>query len=325
MVLVMFGLHWALVPLAINDMMTVGQSTILIGMFGHSFVLVGSVLGIMFKTRDKKLKSLCAPAAISAVAGVTEPSIYGIVLPKKTPFIRACVISAVGGAVLMAFGVTQYVMAGLGVFGYTAYIDTATGSMSGMVIAIVVSLASVAAGFISEMIFYKDGSQKADAPKAETSAKSGSAKGGSIASPVTGEVKPLSEVEDEAFSTGALGQGLAIVPKEGKIYAPCDGEIGTFFPTGHAVGLTGTDGAEVLIHVGMDTVKLDGKGFTPKVTQGAKVKKGDLLLEFDIDYIKSQGFSVVTPMIITNSDDYTDVIPTDQKEIRHGDTAITLL
>lgn len=324
MVLVMFGLHWALVPLGINDFATIGHSTMLIGMFAHSFILIGSVLGIMFKTKDKKLKSLCPPAAISAVAGVTEPALYGIVLPKKTPFIRACVISGILGGALMAFGVVQYTMAGLGIFGYTAYINTATNDASGMITSIVISLIGVVAGFVSEFIFYK-----ADEPKKEeagSTASAGSAtKGGSVAAPVSGEVKELSEVEDEAFSSGALGQGFAIIPSEGKVYAPVDGTVSTFFPTGHAIGLLSDGGTEVLIHVGMDTVKLNGNGFTPKVEQGAKVKKGDLLLEFDIDYIKSQGYSTVTPVIITNSDDYTDVVPTDAKQVTHGDDAITLL
>lgn len=324
MVLVMFGLHWALVPLAINDMALLGHSTMLIGMFAHSFILIGSVLGIMMKTKDQKLKSLCPPAAISAVAGVTEPALYGIVLPKKTPFIRACVISGILGGALMAFGVTQYVMAGLGVFGYTAYINMETNDASGMIISIVISLIGVVAGFVSEFIFYK-----ADEPKKEVAGSTASAesanKGGSVAAPVTGEVKELSEVEDEAFSSGALGKGFAIVPSEGKIYAPVDGTVSTFFPTGHAIGLLSDGGTEVLIHVGMDTVKLNGKGFTPKVQQGAKVKKGDLLLEFDINLIKKEGYSTVTPVIITNSDDYADVIPTDAKQITHGDDAITLL
>lgn len=322
MVLVMFGLHWALVPLGLNDMATMGHTIMLTGTFGHSFVLVGSVIAIMLKTKDKKLKSLCPPAAISAVAGVTEPAIYGLLLPKKTPFIRACVISAVAGGVLMAFGVTCYTMAGLGIFGYTAYINTQTNDPSGMVVSIVVSLICVVAGFISEMVFYKE------APKKETEGKAstGSAnKGGIVAAPVSGEVKELSEVEDEAFSTGALGQGFAVVPSEGKVFAPVDGTVSTFFPTGHAIGLLSDGGAEVLIHVGMDTVKLNGKGFTPKVKQDARVKKGDLLLEFDIDYIKSQGYSTMTPVIITNSDDYTDVVPTDAKQVTHGDDAITLV
>lgn len=321
-VLVMFGLHWALIPIAMNNFATIGSDIILAAMFGTTFAQTGAVIGIMLKTKDKKIKSLCPAAIISGIAGVTEPAIYGITLPKKTPFIRTCIISGIAGAVLTAIGVKAYGMAGLGVFGYTAYIDSATGDTSGMILSIVVSIVCVIAGVVSEMIFYKDGPVK----KVETATLNASGKnGGVVVAPISGEVKELSEVEDDAFSTGALGQGLAIVPSEGKVYAPVDGEVSTFFPTGHAIGLVSENGVEVLIHVGMDTVKLDGKGFTPKVAQGAKVKKGDLLLEFDIEAIKTAGYSVVTPMIITNTADYADVIPTDAKTVTHGETAITIL
>jgi len=135
----------------------------------------------------------------------------------------------------------------------------------------------------------------------------------------------MEEVEDEAFSSGALGQGVAILPSEGKLYAPCDGEVVTFFPTGHAIGMVSDGGAEILIHVGMDTVKLDGEGFTPKVAQGAKVKKGDLLLEFDIAKITGAGYSVLTPVIISNTADYADVVPTDAKKVAALDALITVL
>lgn len=323
MVLVMFGLHWALVPLALNELMTLGYATTLVGTFGHSFVLVGSVLAIMVKTKDKKLKSLCPPAAISAAAGVTEPSIYGLLLPKKTPFIRACIISAIAGAALMVCGVTTYTNAGLGVFGYTAYINTANNDLSGMIAAIVITILCIIAGFAAEMIFYKDAPVK----KAEQSAAAVSvgAKGETIAAPVEGKVVPLSQVEDEAFSSEAMGKGLAIVPAVGKVYAPVDGTVTTFFPTGHAIGIQSDSGAEILIHVGMDTVQLDGKGFTPKVKQDAHVKKGELLLEFDIELIKKEGYSVVTPVIITNSDDYADIVPTDVENVKNGDVVITTL
>ena len=145
-----------------------------------------------------------------------------------------------------------------------------------------------------------------------------------VASPVNGEVKPLSEVEDDAFSSGALGQGIALVPSEGKVYAPVDGEVTTFFPTGHAIGLLSDGGAEILIHVGMDTVKLDGRGFTPRVSQGSRVKKGDLLLEFDLELIQKEGYSTVTPMIVTNTDDYTAVEPVRARLLHTGDAAVRI-
>ena len=269
-VLVIFGLHWAVIPIMINNLQTVGFDTSMVGMFGSTFVQTGAVIGIMMKTKDKKLKSLCPPSVISGIAGVTEPAIYGITLPKKAPFIRTCIISGIAGAISCALGIKTYVGAGLGVFGYTACINVNTGDISGMIMAIVISIVCVIAGIVSEMIFYKDKLSK----KTESTGDAASGKtGGVVVAPITGTVKALAEVKDEAFSSGAMGQGLAIIPSEGKVYAPIDGEISTFFPTSHAIGMIGDNGMEVLIHVGMDTVQLEGKGFTPRAAQGAHVKK----------------------------------------------------
>jgi PTS system beta-glucosides-specific IIC component len=140
-----------------------------------------------------------------------------------------------------------------------------------------------------------------------------------------GTLKELSEAEDEAFSSGALGQGVAIEPSEGKLYSPCDGEIVTFFPTGHAIGMITDGGVELLIHVGMDTVDMKGDGFSPKAKQGDKVKKGDLLLEFDIDKIKAAGHSIISPVIVTNTDDYADIVPGQTGAVNAGDEIITIL
>ena len=159
-ILVMFGLHWALIPLMLNNMAVQGFDTAMVGMFGTTFAQVGAVAAIWIKTKNKKTKSLCAPAFISAIAGVTEPAIYGITLPKKTPFYITCVVAAVVGGLLMAFGVTSYTSAGLGVFGYTAYINTMTNDISGMIWAIVLSLVSVAAAFILTFVTYHDESSK---------------------------------------------------------------------------------------------------------------------------------------------------------------------
>ena len=319
-ILVMFGLHWSLVPIAMSNMSTVGEDIILVAMLGTTFAQTGAVLGIWLKTKDKKIKSLAPAAFVSGVAGVTEPAIYGLTLPKKAPFFRTCVIAGVAGAIMCTMGVKAYQMAGMGVFAYPAYVNTATNDTSGMIIAIVVSLACVVAGFVSELLFYKD-----DAPAKKEIKSEGGAKAEVIAAPINGELKALSEIEDAAFSSGAMGKGIAITPSEGKVYAPAAGTISAFFPTGHAVGITTNDGAEIIIHVGMDTVKLNGEGFTPNVKQGDKVKKGDLLLEFDIDFIKAQGYPVDTPIIITNTDKYADVIPTDAKNAKVGDELITLI
>jgi PTS system beta-glucosides-specific IIC component len=321
-ILVMFGLHWALVPIALLNM-TTGGDVILTGMLGTTFAQTGACIGIMIKSKDKKIKSLCPPAIISGLAGVTEPAIYGITLPKKAPFFRTCGIAAIAGAVLCALGIKDYQMAGMGVFSYTSFLNPNEPGMRNMIIAIIVSMACIVAGIVLELIFYKDEPAKKAESKPSAAAEAG--KGGTVAAPLTGKVVALSDVKDEAFSSGALGQGLAIEPSEGKVYSPVDGEISTFFPTGHAVGITSNNGIEILIHVGMDTVQLDGKGFTPKKAQGDKVKKGELLLEFDMKLIKEAGYSTVTPVIITNTDDYTDVIPSAQGNVTHGQDAITIL
>ena len=320
-ILVMFGLHWSLVPIALSNLATSGQDIILVAMLGTTFAQTGAVAGIWLKTKDKKLKSLAPAAVVSGMAGVTEPAIYGLTLPKKAPFFRTCAIAGVAGAVLCSMGVKAYQMAGMGIFAYPAYVNTATKDTRGMIIAIVVTVLCLVAGFITELIFYKD-----DAPAEKKDLKvAGSVNAENIEAPIKGETKELSEIADAAFSSGAMGKGIAIVPTEGKVYAPADGTITAFFNTGHAVGLTTDNGAEIIIHVGMDTVKLEGKGFEPQVKQGDKVKKGDLLLVFDIDFIKEQGYSVDTPVIITNTDKYADVIPTDAKEVANGDLLITLI
>lgn len=313
-ILVMFGLHWSLVPLAILNftMLNAGQGpgdTILVAMFGTTFAQTGAVIGIMLKTKDQKLKSLCPPAIISGIAGVTEPAIYGVTLPKKAPFFRTCGIAAVAGAVLCALGVVGTGMAGMGVFGYPAYIGTAAsakyglaeGSISKMVIAIIVSLICVVVGMISELIFYKDGAPaKKQAVKADTSSVN-------VDSPLSGKVVELTSVKDEAFSSQTLGKGCAIVPTVGVVKAPCDGSVSVLPDTKHAIGLTTAGGADILIHVGMNTVELGGKNFTAKVSEGQKVSKGDELLVFDLEAIKAAGYDITTPVIISNADDYANV------------------
>ncbi len=324
-ILVMFGLHWAMIPIAMTNVASIGYDVVLVGMFGATFAQTGAVLAIWVKTKNKKLKSLAAPAFISGIAGVTEPAIYGITLPKKKPFFITCGVAGVAGAVLTTLGVKCYQMAGLGVFGYTAYIDTANNDISGMVISMVVSALALVAAFVLVYLTYKD-----DAPaKKETASSSASAsaagKAGTVESPVKGNVMALENVKDEVFSTGAMGKGIAVEPVEGKVYAPADGEITTFFPTGHAIGILTDTGAEILIHVGMDTVEMKGRGFTPKAKQGDRVKKGDLLLEFDMEKIKAEGHPVTTPIIITNTDDYADIIPTDASAVAVGDEILKLL
>lgn len=346
-ILVMFGLHWAITPIMINNVQTIGFDTVMIGMFGASFAQVGAVIAIYLKTKNKRMKSLCVPAIVSGIAGVTEPAIYGITLPKKKPFAITCVIGAITGGILAATGAKYYVVPGMGVFGYPAFVNTVTKEYQGVIWAVLVSAAALIAGVILVYLTYKDearangrkdtGKKGGTEKKAESESNDDETaaalleKGGEsrkenvIVSPLAGRVIPLNEVEDEAFSSGALGQGAAIIPEDGKLYAPVDGVVAAFFPTGHAVGIMTDDGIELLIHVGMNTVELNGNGFVKKVSQGDRVKKGDLLLEFDLHIIEEAGLSAVTPVLVTNPAGREEVKVTAEVNVKPGENFLTVV
>ncbi len=319
-VFVIFGLHWGLVPLAINNLTTLGYDSVLALSIAASFAQTGVVAAILIKTKNKKLKSLAIPAVVSGFFGVTEPAIYGITLPKKKPFIISCIAASIGGGIIGFFGSKGYMIGGMGIFALPSYIgpNGMDQGFYGMAIAMVVGLVL---GFVM-MIFtkFEDDPETSEGTKANSLVKQEI-----LVSPLKGEVRPLSEVKDEAFSKGALGKGIAIEPIEGKVIAPVDGVLTTLFPTGHALGITSDNGAEILIHVGMDTVQLEGKHFTPIAKQGDTVKAGDVLLQFDIKAIKAEGYSVITPVIITNSDNYLDVIETDKKNINYKEDLLTVM
>lgn len=319
-VFVIFGLHWGLIPIAINNMMVLHYDTLLICTLGASFAQTGVVLAILLKTKNKKLRSIAIPAFISGIFGVTEPAIYGITLPRKKPFVLSCIGAAVGGGIAGFMGSKTYMMGGLGIFALPSSIgpEGMDRGFYGIIISVVVSFVL---GFVLMMIAGFKDDEETKVLKTENSL----VKQEILVSPLKGEVKPLSEVKDEAFSKGALGKGIAIEPTEGKVISPIDGVLTTLFPTGHALGITSENGAEILIHIGMDTVQLEGKYFTPKAKQGDTVKAGDVLLEFDIKAIKEAGYSLITPVIITNSDKYLDVIETDKKTINYKEDLLTIM
>lgn len=318
---VMFGLHWGLVPIAMNNLSVLGYDPVLATSVAVCFAQTGVVMAILAKTRNKKLKSLCIPAVISGFFGVTEPAIYGITLPRKKPFILSCIGGAVTGGIVGLFGTKGYSVGGLGIFALPSYINP-EGIDKGFYGMAIAMAAGVVVGFLLMFLSkFEDDEETKDVKKEETQL----VKQEEIASPINGEVVTLAEVKDEAFSSGALGKGVAINPIEGKVYAPADGEITTLFPSLHAIGITTDKGAEILIHVGMDTVQLEGKHFNAKIKQGDKVKKGQLLLEFDKAAIEKEGYSTITPVLITNSDSYLDVIETDKRKVDRNSELLTVI
>lgn len=321
-VLVMFGLHWSLIPIAILQLGTMGYSTALTGMFGASFAQTAAVAAMYFRLKNPKEKALVVPAVISGICGVTEPAIYGLSLPKKKPFIFSMVGGAISGAFMTAMGVRSYVMGGLGVFGIPSYINQQTGDSSGAIYSVIAIVIASVIGFALTFFFWKD----EEAVEVEEGQKAMEVRKEIVTAPVTGIMMPLSTAKDQAFAQGVLGKGVVIHPTVGEVVAPFDGTVMTMFPTKHAIGLVSDNGLELLIHIGLDTVQLDGKYFESHVEQGAKVKRGDKLVTFDIQAIEAAGYSVETPVIITNSADYLDIIESDKQEnVCNDDELLTVL
>lgn len=302
-ILVIFGMHWGFIPVYINNVMTLGYDNVMMPFFACTFATSAVVLAIFFKT---------------------EPAIYGMLLPLKKPFVLSCIAGGIGGAFYGQFNFRKFILGGMGIFELPNMMNP-DGTMGNIIVAFVGIAISMVVGFVLTMIFYKD---ETVVTKKETDIQTADAvikKESAVYSPVKGKVIPLSEVKDEAFSSGMLGKGAAIIPEEGVVYAPADGEISAFFPTGHAIGMVTEDGAEILIHVGMDTVQLEGKGFTPFARTGDKVKKGQKLLEFDKEFIKEQGYSIVTPVLISNFDQFDDVVMTEKDHVQAGDRLLNTL
>jgi len=319
--LVMFGVHTVLAMTFIAGLMT-GVPQPMMGAMGVcSFVQTGAVMAIWLKTKNRKMKDVALPAWISGLFGITEPAIYGVTLPSGNQFALTCFTSAVMGAIAALSGCTMYTMTGMGVFGIFGMINPDNPGAT-LAMAVINRVLSVAAGFAVAFFTYKEINKQLETKKEETESL---VKKEILASPLTGKVIPLTEVEDAAFSGELLGKGIAVDPADGHVYAPCDGTLSALFPTTHAIGIVTDGGAELLIHLGLDTVKLEGKHFEAHVKAGDKVKKGQLLITCDIDAIKKEGYSMVTPIIVTNTADYLDIVAMKQGEIKKEEDLLTVI
>lgn len=295
-VCVIFGLHWGLVPLMINNMTVLGHDSMLPIILPAILAQVGAVLGIFLATRDARQKVLAGSAFSAGLFGITEPAVYGLTLPLRRPFIFGCVAGAIGGAIT-AFSNSYAFSFGLPNIFFPAQMIPA----SGIDASVWGGLIGTAVAFIlaCALTFFVGVPRKT----AESSVIA-TASANDVLAPMTGTVLALDKVPDTTFASGLLGKGVAIIPSVGEVIAPFDGEVASIFQTKHAIGLLSDCGIELLIHVGIDTVKLDGAPFTTHVKEGDKVKAGDLLLTFDRQAIIDAGYDLATPIIISNSDDY---------------------
>lgn len=329
-VMVMFGMHWAIVPLAIVETASQGFSAILVPAMFPSFAQVGVLLAILLKTKEAKVKTLSMPAFISAIFGVTEPAIYGITLPMRTPFVISCITGALVGGYVMFAGVVGYSVGGLGVFLYPSLIETTTGNMSGMISGIIASVAAVVISFGIQMALpvanlYGSPLESIEEEKEAEVAPHKEIQQEIVASPLQGAIVQLADVPDPVFASGAMGKGIAIEPSQGTLYAPAKGEVTLLFPTKHAIGIKTENGAEILLHVGMDTVSLNGEGFESFVEIGDSIEAGQKLLEFNMEAIKAAGLPITTPIIVTNTSLYEDILVSQESEVQVGDYLFTTI
>lgn len=282
----------------------------------------GATLAVGVKTKSKKLKALAFPAALSAGLGITEPAIFGVNLRYGKPFVLGLAAGAIGGWLASILG-----LAGTG-FGITIIPGTLL-YLNGQVLQyIFMVLVTTGLGFGLTYAFgYKDAEEEATEAKEVVEANEAAAPvltDETILSPIVGSIVDLKDVNDPVFSSGAMGQGIAVKPSEGVVYAPADAEVTIAFATGHAYGLKTTNGAEILIHIGIDTVSMNGDGFDQKVAQGIKVKAGDVLGTFDVAKIAAAGLDDTTMVIVTNTADYASVTPVAEDAVTKGEAVIEL-
>ena len=340
-ILVIFGLHWGFIPVYINNIMTNGFDNVMMPFFACTFATSAVVLAIFCKTKNRHLKEMALPNFISGIFGVTEPAIYGILLPLKKPFIISCVAGGIGGAFYGAFHFRKFMVGGMGIFELPAMIEP-DGSWGNFIVALAGIGITMVIAFAATMILYKDKKEEAvevqdgeetlkqvSEPEAAVQEKEEKQESlfvqTEIASPMKGKVLKLESIKDDAFASAVLGKGAAVLPEEGKVYAPADGVISTLFPTLHALGMETDEGVELLIHIGLDTVQLNGEGFEAKVSQGDRVKKGQLLVTFDKEFIESKGYCMETPVIVTNTDDFLEVVEIGEGETVPGDGLLKVL
>lgn len=303
--IIMTGMHYALVPIMLNNITQNGYDYLMPAMFLANMGQAGASFAVFLRSRNKTFKSLSMTTSITALMGITEPAMYGVNMRLKKPFVSALLGAAVGGAFYGVTGVASYIVGGnAGLPGIPTFIGpTFVQAMIGLVIAF------FAATIIAYLLGFEDVPSQEDEVQAKDEPQGNAAAEEIIQSPLKGEVKALSEVDDATFSGEVMGKGVAIEPEEGKVVSPVSGTITTVFQTKHALGITSDNGAEIIIHIGIDTVKLNGEHFTVHVNKGDAVKPGDQLVSFDMDAIKDAGYQLITPVIITNTDRYQSIKP----------------
>ncbi|MBS8060522.1 beta-glucoside-specific PTS transporter subunit IIABC [Streptococcus suis] len=320
--IVMTGMHWAFAPIFLAASIATPDVLILPAMLGSNLAQGAASMGVAFKSKNSNTKQIAFAAGFSALfAGVTEPALYGVTLKYKKPLYAAMIGGGLAGLFVGLTGVKAYLFAvpsliALPQFIYSEAASNITNAMIAAAISIIVT-------FI--LAYFLGIDEETSTVNLEKVAPGISSRK-NVFSPLSGQILPLEKVNDATFSKKMLGEGVAIIPKDGKVYAPFDGAITSLFPTKHAIGLTSDEGVELLIHFGLETVELKGRGFVSHVSDGEKVEKGQLMLEVDVEMLVAEGYDIVTPVVVTNTQEYLDVLLLSTKEeVNYADDLLAVL
>ena len=341
-VLVIFGAHRAIIPIGINDVAKTGRQNLLAFAGAANFSQAGAALGVFFKTKNKNLKTVAASATVTALFGITEPAIYGANLRLKKPMVYAVISGALGGALMGWGGSYGNAFANQGFLTIPVYASAGTKAFICYILGCLIAFGG--ACILTVILGFND------LPSDETPVEKSNSRTDqieddqeenptktidedlvaddcdlSVNSPVEGKTIPLTQVSDEVFASGVLGKGIAVQPASGKILAPADATVSMIYPTLHAIGLILDSGIEMMIHIGIDTVKLNGKYFEKHVQDGDHVKKGQLLVSFDMQKIEQAGYDLTTTVVVTNSKNYAAIGSTNKDNVTNNDQLLYLL
>ncbi|MEQ5402009.1 beta-glucoside-specific PTS transporter subunit IIABC [Providencia rettgeri] len=338
--LVITGMHYAFFPATFSNFKTLGYDFVLLPIsLSSNLAQAGATLAVAIKSKNTKLKSIAYSSSLSAVFGITEPAIYGVTMRLKKPFYAALIGGAVGGGIIGTFAVKTLAFSIPGITALPTYVEAGTNNFLFICLAVIVSFSLA---FIITLSLKLDetecsSNKKSISPENIDSSNKNNSQENVLPShiksdkklaninlfaPISGETLALEQVPDTVFANKIIGDGIAIIPSDNKIYAPTDGTISMVTPSKHAIGLTTHEGLDILIHVGIDTVSLNGEGFILHVNEKDSVKAGDLLIEFDIENITKHSLSTITPVLITNFDEFSELQVTNQKHVISNTTTL---
>ncbi|MFK8258601.1 beta-glucoside-specific PTS transporter subunit IIABC [Erwinia sp. AnSW2-5] len=311
------GMHKPMIPYVVASMSQFGREMLYLpASLAHNIAEAATCFAISLKSHDKVKKSTALSAAFSALCGITEPALYGITLLNKKALYAVIFGSVIGGGFMGWMAVEAFALVGPGLASISMFV--AADNPSNILYALLGAALAFVLTFAATLLFWHEEPQQAASPL--TPAVSDFA----LNSPAEGTVIPLAQVNDEVFSSGMMGDGIAVIPTRGALFAPADGTISSVFESGHALSMLTRDGAELIFHIGIDTIKMDGRGFLPKVKENQSVKSGDLLVEFDLEAIIAAGFDPVVVMVVTNSERYQVSANTSANAVNHPCNVMTL-